>query len=277
MGFGCNAAAVTGARIIDSPRERLIAIITNSFIPCNGRFPFLICLISVFFASSGTANMTSAVFLSLFVVFSVVASMGASKLLSCTLLRGLPSSFALELPPYRRPQIGQILVRSVLDRTLFVLLRAAVVAFPSGIIIWLLTNICISGSTLASYLISFLAPLGKLMGLDGTMLTAFLLGIPANEIVLPLALMMYSSGAELISDYNFSSVSSILSSAGWTNVTALCAIVFSLMHWPCSTTLMTIKKESQSLKWTLVSFLLPTMLGIIVCTAINVIAKVFFI
>jgi len=209
------------------------------------------------------------------VVISVFASLTASKLLSVTLLKGVPSSFALELPPYRRPQIGQILVRSLFDRTLFVLLRAVVVAFPSGIIIWLLTNVYISGMSLASYLITFLSPLGKLMGLDGTMLTAFLLGIPANEIVLPLALMMYSCGSVLVSDYSFSSVLTILTSSGWTHITALCAIMFSLMHWPCSTTLMTIKKESKSLKWTVVSFLLPTLFGIAICTVINAMAKLF--
>ncbi len=276
MGFGCNAAAVTGARIIDSPRERLIAIITNSFIPCNGRFPSMICLICIFFAGSATTNALSALYLSLFVVLAVLVSLGASKLLSCTLLKGVPSSFALELPPYRRPQIGQILIRSLFDRTVFVLCRAAIVAFPSGIVIWLLTNICVGGNTLASYVISFLSPIGKLMGMDGIMLSAFLLGIPANEIVLPLALMMYSSSSVIVSDYSFSAVSSILSSCGWTSVTAICAVVFSIMHWPCSTTLMTIKKESQSFKWAFVSFLLPSLFGFFACVAINALSKLFF-
>ncbi len=275
MGFGCNAAAVTGARIIDSPRERLIAIVTNSFIPCNGRFPFLICIICIFFAGSGTTNALSALYLSVFVVIAVLTSLGASKLLSSTLLKGVPSSFALELPPYRRPQIGQILVRSLFDRTIFVLCRAAIVAFPSGIVIWILTNIFIGGNSLASFVISFLSPLGKLMGMDGTMLSAFLLGIPANEIVLPLALMMYSSGSVLVADYSFSAVLSILKSAGWTPVTAVCAVIFSIMHWPCSTTLMTIKKESGSLKWTLVSFILPTIFGMLTCITINAISTLF--
>ena len=275
MGFGCNAAAVTGARIIDSPRERLIAIITNAFIPCNGRFPSLICLICVFFTASQSPNIGSALLLSLLVVISVLASMLASWTLSKTLLKGVPTSFALELPPFRRPQIGQILVRSLLNRTIFVLFRAAVVAFPSGIIIWLFSNVTVGGVPLVQYLISFLDPLGKVMGLDGTMLSAFLLGIPANEIILPIALMMYTSGGVLTSTESFASIGSILGANGWTITTAICAVVFILMHWPCSTTLMTIQKESGSFKWTMVSFLLPTLFGIATCIAINLISKLF--
>lgn len=273
MGFGCNAAAVTGARIIDSPRERLIAIITNSFIPCNGRFPAMICLICIFFTASQSANMFSALALSLFVVLGIAASLLASRLLSATLLKGVPSSFALELPPFRRPQIGQILIRSLFNRTVFVLFRAAVVAFPSGIVIWLLSNICVDGTALISHLVTFLAPLGRLMGLDGTILSAFILGIPANEIILPIALMMYSSESTLTAMGSYASVASVLLGNDWTVVTALCAIVFSLMHWPCSTTLMTIQKESGSIKWTLISFLLPTLFGMGLCIIINLISK----
>ena len=275
MGFGCNAAAVTGARIIDSPRERLIAIMTNAFIPCNGKFPSLICLICVFFTSSQSPNLGSAVILSLLVVIGVMASMLASKILSKTLLKGVPSSFALELPPFRRAQIGQILVRSLLNRTIFVLFRAAVVAFPSGIIIWLVSNLTLGGEPLIQYLVSFLDPLGKVMGLDGTMLSAFLLGIPANEIILPIALMMYTSGGVLTSNESFLSIGSILCANGWTITTAICAVVFFLMHWPCSTTLMTIQKESGSFKWSAVSFLLPTLFGMAACIAINLISKLF--
>ncbi|MBR5506246.1 MAG: ferrous iron transporter B, partial [Clostridia bacterium] len=275
MGFGCNAAAVTGARIIDSPRERLIAIITNAFIPCNGRFPSLICLICVFLTASQSPNIGSALLLSLLVVISVLASMLASWTLSKTLLKGVPTSFALELPPFRRPQIGQILVRSLLNRTIFVLFRAAVVAFPSGIIIWLFSNVTVGGVPLVQYLISFIDPLGKVMGLDGTILSAFLLGIPANEIILPIALMMYTSGGVLTSTESFASIGSILGANGWTITTAICAVVFILMHWPCSTTLMTIQKESGSFKWTMVSFLLPTLFGIATCIAINLISKLF--
>ncbi len=274
MAFGCNAAAVAGARIIDSPRERLIAILTNSFIPCNGRFPALICLISAFLPLGFLSFGASSLYLTIFVVFSVVISLFASWLLSKTLLKGMPSSFALELPSFRKPQIGQIIVRSIVDRTIFVLARAVVVAFPAGIVLWLVVNIKINDTSIINYVINFLDPLGKLMGMDGTMLASFILGIPANEIVLPIALMIYSSGSVLTNLEGTQGVLKILSDNGWTTATAVCTIFFFIMHWPCSTTLMTIKKETDSLLWTFVSFLLPTLFGAFFCILLNIIFSV---
>jgi len=275
MGFGCNAAGVTGARIIDSPREKLIAILTNSFVPCNGRFPAIITIIAIFFSSfSLFGSFASGIYMSLFVVASIYMSLLASRLLSSTILKGIPSSFALELPPYRKPQFGQILVRSVLDRTVFVLGRAAMVAFPAGIVLYIMCNYTINGIGLIYYISDFLHPLGKLMGLDGVILTAFIFGIPANEIVLPVALMIYSSGSVLTQIDSYAAIQSILVSNGWTGITAICCIVFFLMHWPCSTTLITVKKETSSIKWTLVAFALPTLFGALICILINLISFV---
>ena len=269
MGFGCNAVGITGARIIDSPRERLIAILTNSFIPCNGRFPALICLITIFFAGTQGGIATS-LWLVGFILLGVLISLVMSYILSKTLLKGIPSSFAIELPRFRNPQFGQILVRSLVNRTLKIMLRAVVVAFPAGIIIWILSNVRAGDRVIVSYVISFFEPLGKLMGLDGVILTAFILGIVANEIVLPISFMLYSGG--MVSDIGISQASNVLLSAGWTKTTALCAILFFIMHWPCVTSLMTIKKETGSFKWTLVSFLMPMLCGICVCTVVNLIS-----
>lgn len=272
MGFGCNAAGVVGCRIIDSPRERLIAVLTNSLVPCNGRFPLLITLSTIFFAGAATGALQSAgsaLLLTSFILLGVGMTFLASRLLSATVLKGLPSSFTLELPPYRRPQLGRILLRSLLDRTLFVLGRAALVAAPSGIIIWLAANIMVSGSSLLTLCAGFLDPFARLMGLDGVILIAFILGIPANEIVLPIVLMAYLSTGSLVETGNLTSMHAILTANGWTPVTALCTMLFSLLHWPCATTLMTIKKETGSLKWTLAAFLLPTLFGCVICILVN--------
>ena len=188
MGFGCNACGVTGCRIIDSPRERLIAILTNSFAPCNGRFPLLIFLCAVFF-DAGSAG--GALLLTSVIAGSVLLTLAASRLLSAFFLRGLPSSFVLELPPYRAPQPGRVIVRSVLDRTVFVLGRAMIVAAPAGALIWLLANITVSGSSLYGSMTAFLDPFGRFFGLDGVILAAFLLGFPANELVMPLIVLGY--------------------------------------------------------------------------------------
>lgn len=275
MAFGCNAAGVTGARIIDSPREKLIAILTNSFIPCNGRFPSLITLISIYFTSQKFyGSILSSLYLSLFIALSVAFSLIASRLLSSTLLKGMSASFALELPPYRKPQFGKIIVRSVLDRTITVLLRAVVVAFPAGIILYVFSNLTFGGTSVIKHISNFLNPPGKLMGLDGVMLTAFIFGIPANEIVLPIALMIYSSGGILSQMCGYNELLNILSANGWTISTALCSIIFIMFHWPCSTTLMTIKKETGSFKWTAVALLLPTLFGVVICMLINLISKI---
>lgn len=268
MGFGCNAVGITGCRIIDSPRERLIAVITNSLVPCNGRFPALIAVISMFFAG-GSGSLVSALLLTALIVFAVAMTLLASRLLSATLLRGVPSSFTLELPPYRPPQIGRVIIRSVLDRTVFVLGRAAAVAAPAGLVIWLMANISIGSGTLLSLCAGFLDPLGRLIGLDGVILMAFLLGFPANEIVIPIMLMAYTAQGMLIDYQGLGELRAILVQNGWTAKTALCFLIFALMHWPCSTTLMTIKKETGSLKWTLVSLMTPALMGGALCMLVN--------
>ena len=265
MGFGCNAAGVTACRIIDSPRERLIAILTNNFVPCNGRFPTILLLIAVFL-SVGKPWMSG---LALFVVIglSVGMTLLVSFFLSQTVLKGMPSAFVLELPPFRRPQIGQVLVRSLLDRTIFVLGRAITAAAPAGAVIWLLQRIQIGDGTLLTQIAMFLEPLGGLMGLSGPILLAFLLGLPANEIVLPILLMFYSQSGMLVE--GGSQTGAMLAANGWTWMTAVCAILFSLNHFPCATTLLTIRKETGSCKWTAISFLLPTIIGICLCAAVH--------
>lgn len=268
MGFGCNAAGVVGCRIIDSPRERLVAMLTNNFVPCNGRFPFLITISSIFFASSALgiwSSIWSTLAVIAVIIIGVIVTLVVSKILSKTILKGMPSSFMLELPPYRTPQFGKILVRSIFDRTLFVLGRAVSIAIPAGIIIWLFANINISGISLLTHVANFLDPFAKLMGLDGYILTAFILALPANEIVLPIILMSYTAGGSLMQIDDLSNISNILISNGWTILTAINVMLFCLMHFPCSTTLITIRKESGNLKWTALAFLIPTFLGIITC------------
>ena len=275
MGLGCNAAGVTGCRIIDSPRERLIAILTNSLVPCNGRFPLLTAMISLFMARRA-GSLFSALLLTGFILLSFGMSFFASWLLSHTVLKGVPSFFTLELPPYRRPQAGKVLVRSLLDRTIFVLGRAVTAAAPAGLLIWLLANITIGGTSLLSLLAGFLDPAGRLLGLDGVILMAFLLGFPANEIVLPIILMAYLETGTLVSMEDSASLYNLLTAHGWTVKTAVCMAVFSLFHWPCATTCLTIKKETGSLKWTAVSILLPAAAGCILCMMICVGWPLFF-
>ena len=267
MGFGCNAAGVAGCRIIDSPRERLIAVITNSFVPCNGRFPTLISVITLFFAGSAGAggDALRALLLTLALLLGVAMTFAASRLLSATLLRGEASSFTLELPPYRRPQIGRVIVRSVFDRTLFVLGRAAAVAAPAGLVIWLMANVTVGGETLLAVCSGALDPIARLLGLDGVILMAFLLGFPANEIVVPIALMAYLSRGSLPQLSDTAGLRTLLVSCGWTWRTGGSMLLFTLFHWPCSTTLLTIRKETGSARWTAVSFLLPTLTGAALC------------
>lgn len=271
MGFGCNAAGVVGCRIINSPRERLLAIITNSLVPCNGRFPTLIALITMFFMAGGSA-LGAALGLTGLILLAVGLTLLATKLLSVTLLKGEASAFVLELPPYRRPELGKVLLRSVLDRTLFVLGRAAAVAAPAGALLWLLANVKPGGVPLLTLLAGILDPLGRLLGMDGVILLAFLLGFPANEIVLPIAVMIYSMGGSLTELGELAALRPLLTANGWTAVTALCVMLFSLCHWPCSTTLLTIKKETGSTKWTLLAALLPTAIGVLLCMAVRAMA-----
>ena len=267
MGFGCNAAGIIGCRIIDSPRERLIATITNNFVPCNGRFPLLIAISSIFIggviAGGAYQSLLSTLSLTAVVLIGILATFAVSKILSGTILKGIPSSFTLELPPYRKPQIGRIIVRSVIDRTLFVLGRAVSVAAPAGIIIWLMANIQINDISLLSHCAGFLDPFARLIGLDGYILMAFILGLPANEIVI--LIMSYMSSSTMIELDSLQALRDLLVSNGWTWLTGVCVMLFSLMHFPCGTTLWTIRKETQSFKWTLISFIVPTITGIILC------------
>jgi len=268
MGFGCNAAGIIGCRIIDSPRERLIAILTNNFVPCNGRFPTLIAIISMFFAGSIAGplqGVLSTLILTGVIVLGVVMTLLTSRFLSKTILKGLPSSFTLELPPYRRPQIGRIIVRSIFDRTLFVLARAVAVAAPAGIIIWIMANINVTGSSLLSHCATFFDPFARLIGLDGYIIMAFLLGFPANEIVVPIIIMSYMATGNLLELDSLSQLKGLLLDNGWSWLTAVCMMLFCLMHWPCSTTCLTIKKESGSWKWTGLAFIIPTIAGIVIC------------
>lgn len=278
MGFGCNAVGVTGARIIDSQRERLIAILTNVFIPCNGRFPTLIALITMFFAGvliSPWNGIVSTLLLTGVIVFGIFLTLVISKILSKTLLKGVPSSFTLELPPYRRPQFGKVIVRSIFDRTLFVLGRAISVALPAGAIIWLLANITISDVTLLTMISDFLDPFGRIMGLDGVILLAFILGFPANEIVVPIIIMAYMASGSINNIADLSVLKTLFVDHGWTWITAICTMMFCLVHFPCATTLLTIKKETQSRKWTMLSFLIPTVCGIVLCIITNFILHLF--
>ena len=277
MGIGCNAVGVTGARIIDSKRERLIAILTNSFIPCNGRFPTLIVMFTMFFSitSNNIVNTTiNVLLLTLVILFAIFITFIISKILSKTLLKGDNSFFILELPPYRKPQILKVLVRSLIDRTLKILGRAVVIAAPTGLIIWLLTNITIGNSSIINIISNFLNNFGLLLGLDGVILTAFILGFPANEIVLPIIIMTYLSSNTMIDINDISLIKDLFISNGWTIITAICMIIFIIFHYPCSTTLITIYKETKSIKWTLLSFFLPLLIGITLCMLVNFIFNI---
>lgn len=264
MGFGCNAVGVLGCRIIDTPRERLIGILTNSFVPCNGRFPALITLACLL---CGDVPPLCALTLTACVLVGVGASMGCSAVLSRTLLRGAPSPFTLELPPYRRANVGRILVRAMLDRTLVVLGRAAAVAAPAGLVVWCLGNIQLGESTLLAQAAALLAPLGRWLGMDGAVLLAFLLALPANELVLPIVLMQLSGAQSLVQTAGLG-VAQTLAHAGWDVRQTLCVMVFFLFHWPCSTTLLTVRRESGSWGWTLLAAALPTALGAALCRAL---------
>ncbi len=267
-GFGCNAVGVTGARIIDSPRERLIAILTNAFVPCNGRFPLLISLISMFLISS---SLFGSFTLTVFILIGIIFTFIISKILSKTILKGVSSSFTLELPPYRRPQICKVIVRSIFDRSLFVLKRAVIVSAPAGLLIWILANVYVGDSTLLSMCINFLEPFGSLIGMDGVILMAFLLGFPANEIVIPIMIMGYMSLGYITDMSNLAELKELFVSNGWTIKTAICVMLFSILHFPCMTTLLTIKKETGSFKWTVLSFLIPLIVGVIVCFLVNIV------
>ncbi len=275
MGLGCNACGVMGCRIIQSERERLLAILTNAFMPCNGRFPTLIALISMFFVTGGglASSLGAAAMLLGCIVLSVAVTLLVCRLLSATLLRGQPSSFSLELPPYRMPRVSQVLLRSVLDRTVFTLGRAVTVAAPTGALIWCAANIPVGGESLLLRTAEALEPAGALLGMDGVILLAFLLGFPANEIVIPCALMGYLGAGTLTEFESLSQLSAVLTANGWHASTALCVLVFTLFHFPCGTTTLTIFRETKSAKWTLLAVALPTAVGAALCMLISVAAK----
>ena len=276
MGFGCNAAGIVGCRIIDSRRERLIAMLTNSFVPCNGRFPMIITLISLFFVGSGAfaGSFLSALILMAVILLGILMTFAVSRVLSGTLLKGEPSSFTLELPPFRRPQIGKIIARSLIDRTIFVLGRAAAVAAPAGAVIWLLANVTVGDATVLKHITDVIDPFGEFIGMDGVTLAAFILGIPANEIVIPLSVMAYMQLGSL-SEIAPAQMFELFSANGWTPVTAVCVIVFALMHFPCSTSLLTVKKEAGGWKWAALAFVIPTVCGVVLCAVIANIARIF--
>jgi len=267
MGFGCNAAGVISCRIIDSPRERLISIITNNYVPCNGRFPTLIALATVFIAGElgSYQSVAASLIILAAIVIGIMITLIISKLLSKTILKGIPSSFALELPPYRKPQIGRIIVRSLYDRTLFVLARAIIVAAPAGMITWAFANIYVGDLSILQYGANLLGLFGHLLGLDGFILMAFILGFPANEIVIPILVMSYMSAGQMIELDSLQALRELFFANGWTWLTALCAMLFCLNHYPCGTTLLTIRKETQSIKWTLITFAITAATGIILC------------
>ena len=270
MGLGCNAAGVVGCRIIETRRERLLAVLTNSFTPCNGRFPTLIALTGIFFASGGLGQ--AAVMTGL-ILFSAGVTLAVTKLLSVTLLRGESSPFVLELPSWRPPRVSQVLLRSLLDRTLSVLGRAAAVAAPAGALLWCLANIQLGEGSLLTHMAAALEPLGRFLGLDGAILLGFILGLPANEIVLPVIIMIYTAGGSLAEIGDTAALGALLAQKGWTAVTAGCVMLFSLLHWPCSTTLLTIKKETGSLGWTVLGAVLPTAVGIVICALVGMICR----
>ena len=278
MGIGCNACGVTGCRIIENPKERLIAVLTNNFMPCNGRFPILIAMIMMFFAGSAFGFLSSievALILLLILLVCVLLTLAVSKLLSLTVAKGAPSGFALELPPYRKPQILKTIVRSLLDRTLFVLGRAVIVAAPAGAVIWLTANIRIGDCSILQYCTDFLDPFGRFIGLDGVIVMAFILGFPANETVIPIIIMSYMASGTLMDYSGYPELLRLFSANGWTVTTAVCMMVRTVLHFPCSTTCLTIKKETGSLRWTLTSMLLPTLMGVIICAVIANTAKLF--
>ncbi len=278
MGLGCNAAGVVGCRIIDSPRERLLAVLTNSLVPCNGRFPALLALsfMLLFGVAGGFAySLLSAGMLTFFLLLGVLMTLLATRLLSCTVLRGIPSAFALELPPYRRPQAGRVLVRSLLDRTAAVLSRAVLVAVPAGCLVWLMANITVGGESLLLHAAGFLDPFATLMGLDGVILLAFLLGLPANEIVLPLVMAGYLAAGAPVEIESLHAMRTVFLANGWTPLTALCTAIFFLFHWPCATTLLTVKKETGSWGYTALAALLPTAIGILLCMLVATVGRAF--
>lgn len=268
MGYGCNCVGIAGAKIIDSRRERLIAILTNSLTPCNGRFPAIIVVLSAFLAGGGVA---SAVALTVVIVGSLALTLACANILSRTILKGEPSHYILEIPPYRKPQVSKIIANSLVDKTLKIIIRAAVVAFPAGVVLWFVSNTFYGNQSLLFKINSFFDPVGRAIGMDGVTLSSFFLGIPANEIVLPIALMSYLQAGELASFENVSYIREILVANGWDIWRMACFVVFCVAHFPCAASLMSIYKETKSIKWTILSFIIPLCVGVILCSFITLI------
>ncbi len=269
MGFGCNAAAITSTRIIDSPRERLIAILTNNFVPCNGRFPTLIMLAVIFVAAAfppALASLAAAGAVVAVVLLGVGFTLAVSWALSRTVLAGEASAFTLELPPYRRPSVLRILYTSLIDRTIFVLGRAMLTAAPAGAVIWILANVHAGDQSLATHAIEALGPVGQAIGLDGVILLAYIIAIPANEIVVPTMLMCYLGASMMMDVTAYDQIQVVLvDQHGWTMLTAVNLMLFSLLHNPCATTILTIWKETRSVKWTTLGGLMPLVIAFTVC------------
>lgn len=268
MGLGCNAAGIIGCRIINSPRERIIAILTNAFMPCNGRFPMLISIAAIFIGGISVGikeSFISALTVTVVIILGVLMTLLVSKILSKTILKGMPSNFILELPPYRKPQIGKVIVRSIFDRTLYVLGRAIAIAAPAGAVIWIFSNIMIGDASILTICANYLSPLANAIGVDGYILMAFILGLPANEIVMPIIIMSYLRATTMLELDNLYELKELLVANGWTILTAINVMILCLMHYPCGTTLWTIKQETKSFKWTALSFLIPTVAGIVIC------------
>ena len=279
MGFGCNAAGIVATRIIDSPRERLIAILTNNFVPCNGRWPTLIMLATIFVAAQFPpmfASIAAAGTLLGVVLIGIIFTFLVSAILTRTLLKGTASAFTLELPPYRRPSFLRILYTSLIDRTFFVLMRALATAAPAGALIWLLANIQVSGESLAQWIATALNPFGWALGLDGTVLLAYIIAIPANEIVVPTMMMVYSNSGMMVEEAGYDSIRALLvDQNGWTMLTAVSLMLFSLLHNPCGTTILTMWKETKSLRWTVFGSLMPLAIAFGVCFAVAGVARLF--
>ena len=279
MGFGCNAAGVIATRVIDSPRERLVAILTNNFVPCNGRFPTLIMLAVIFVAAAfppALASVAAAGAVVGVVLVGILFTLVASWLLTRTVLQGEASAFTLELPPYRRPSILRILYTSLIDRTIFVLWRAILTAAPAGAVIWILGNIEWKGINLAQHSANFLHPLGEAIGLDGVILLAYVIAIPANEIVVPTMLMVYM-GVSMMSDLtSYEQIRSLLvDQHGWTMLTAVNLMLFSVLHNPCATTILTIWRETRSGKWTAIGALMPLVFAFLVTFVVATLVRTF--
>lgn len=276
MGFGCNAAGVIAARVIDSPRERLIAILTNAFVPCNGRFPALIAIAVIFMAGGAVTTTGSAVAAAVvagLVVVGIAMTLLVSLFLSRTLLKGEPSSFSLELPPYRKPEILTVIVRSIFDRTIFVLGRAVMVAAPAGAITWIFANIMVGEASVLSHFAGWLEPFGRAIGVDGVIIMALLLGLPANEIVVPIMVMSYLAVGSMLEPDSLEALRSVLVTHGWNWLTALNFMLLMLLHFPCGTTLLTIKRETGRWRWTVLGALIPTAVGVILCFIIATSAR----